>query len=98
MVFFSATLFYAIMVIFGYVEFAQTWFVVSLGVDIVYQLFKFLIFSKEKDFVPFPKAVILYFIVVLFSGIEFSVAWFVVAILVDGVRHVWQMITSISKQ
>jgi len=98
MVFFSATLFYAIMVVFGYVEFAQAWFVVSLGVDIMHQVFKFLIFSKEKEFVPFPKAVMLYFIVVLFSGIEFSVAWFVVAILVDGVRHVWQMITSISKQ
>ena len=98
MVFFSATLFYAIMVAFGHAEFAQTWFVVSLGVDIVYQLFKFLIFSKEKEFVPFPKAVILYVIIALFSGIEFSVAWFVVAILVDGVRHVWQMITSISKQ
>ncbi len=97
MVFFSATLFYAIMVVFGHVEFAQTWFVVSLGVDIVYEVFKFLIFSKEKEFVPFPKALILYFIIVLFSGIEFSVPWFVVALLVDGIRHISRMIFSAGK-
>ncbi len=97
MVFFSATLFYAIMVVFGYAEFAQTWFVISLGVDIIYELFKFLIFSKEKEFVPFPKATILYFIIVLFSGIEFSLPWFAVALLVDGIRYISRMIFSIRK-
>lgn len=97
MVLFSATLFYAIMVVFGYAEFAQVWFMISLGIDIVYEVVKFLIFSKEKDFVPLPKAVIFYFIIVIFAQIELSLPWFVIAVLVDSIRFVLRMIMSIHK-
>ena len=97
MVFFSAVVLYAIMVVFGYVEFSQTWFVLSIGIDMVYELFKFLIFFKDKEPVPFPKALIFYVIIALFSGTAFSLVWFVVARLVDGIRYISRLVPELAK-